>query len=472
MYHQLAVLKNLLPTLLALLFTSLLAAPPALQAAEMRSGAVQQTAEPPSPDLSNRFAVIKKAKMKTKPLDAVIYQYDASPLGDRHPFLLVHGLKGEYYPCFRWGKVIKRMSEDRDFSRRFKIYLVRYNTLVDLSQTVPQMKACLSALSEATFHRPIGVMALSIGGNLVYEAMLDQKIDPTVGLLLALGTPFRGTPLFNADWVQYGIYKRMALPWTRIDHAVAYRMYFARNPNLLADFSWDDCDNAIPNIGRFSSLLPFGPSGNLTADDSINRRLLALDQHPVDHKKIITYSGYMLNPYLKSDPQRIFERTILYPYSFVTVKVPAHLFREHPVLKVLNHTIATVVTTPEAESRAKTRFVYGLNDGITPLASALFLPQKFCLSEALSREIDVAKVKKVVDVRTARVFRNIDHLSFIDGYRPMTGLLVGGSVTMRDELNPEAGARDIFGWMLSDINHSFEESNTPQKEACLGVSTR
>jgi len=464
MYHQPVVLKNAFLALPLCFFTTLFVASSSIEAAQTRSGGVQQTVAPSAVSAS-RFETAANKRIKAKPLEAVIYQYDQQPLGDRHPFLLVHGLRGEYYPYFRWGKVIKRLTADPDFSRRFKIYLVRYDTLVDLSKTVPQMQSAISALYDACHQRPIRVMALSIGGNLVYEAMMNTEIDSKVNLLLTLGTPFRGTPLFNTDWCQYGIYKRMAMPWTRIDHAVAYRMYFARNPNLVADFGWDDSDKAIPNVGHFSSLLPFGPSGDLTVDDSINKRLIALEHHRVDHKKLITYSGYLINPYLKPDLQRLFERTVMYPYAVVTVKIPAHLFREHPVLKILNHTIATVPTTSEAETRAKTRFVYGLNDGITPVASALFLPETFCLREALSRESDVAKVRKVVDVRTARVFRNIDHLSFIDG----TQIKLVGPVAMRDELNPEAGTRDLFSWMLCDINHAYEESNTLPKEACLGA---
>jgi len=265
------------------------------------------------------------------------------------------------------------------------------------------------------------------------------------------------------------MYKRLATPWERIDHAIAYRMYFAKNPNLQADFAWNDADKAIPTVGHFSSLLPFGPSGNLAASTSTNKRLLALDHHAVDHKKLIVYGGYLLTSYLKPKNQRLFETAVLYPYDVFTVEIPAHLFREHPVLKLLNHAIAAVPATPAAEARANTPYVYGLNDGITPVASALFLPQSFCASESLSLPSDVSKVKTAVDVRTARVFRNIDHLSFIDGTQSV--LKIGGSSTIKDELNPQDGEKDIFGWMLSDINHSFEESNVPRKQALLNSET-
>jgi hypothetical protein len=44
------------------------------------------------------------------------------------------------------------------------------------------------------------------------------------------------------------------------------------------------------------------------------------------------------------------------------------------------------------------------------------------------------------------VFRQIDHITFVDGYRPH-----GYSDELRDELAPELGSRTIFDWMLVDL---------------------
>jgi hypothetical protein len=55
-------------------------------------------------------------------------------------------------------------------------------------------------------------------------------------------------------------------------------------------------------------------------------------------------------------------------------------------------------------------------------------------------------MKESSDVRVARTFRNVDHLTFIDGCRPHHTRSL-----LQDELNPQAGARDVFAWMLSDI---------------------
>ena len=374
------------------------------------------------------------------------------------PLLIVHGLRAEYYPGFRWHKLIKKLSANNEFANKFKIYLARYNSLDLLDKTVPLMQKKIGELYHASGNKPIVTLALSIGGNLVYESMLKPETDKQIKLLLAMGTPFHGSPLFCADWLQYGIYRNLSFPWTRVDHSVAYRLYFARNPNLLKDYRWDNCDNAIPSRGHFKSKLPFGPKGYVMPETSGNQRMVALNQQNFDKNKLITYSGYLLNPYQLPQRKRFIENTFLSPYSMFTT-LPAYIAREHSVLKMLNRVIATVPPTEEAAKKFKTNFVYGLNDGISPVISSLFIPYTNCAQENLVREVDLMNVKPFIDVRKARVFRNIDHLTYLDGNRP--GVLPG---IMRDELNPDAGTRDIFNWILLDLNCLSDENNSLQAQ--------
>jgi hypothetical protein len=384
--------------------------------------------------------------LKKSVRSAHIYEFDETPLGNRQPFLLVHGLRGEFYRTFRWTKVATNFSNDPTFNKKYKIYLLRYSTLVPLADSVPQFREQINGLSEECDHRPITITALSIGGNLVYEGMLDKKTDSQVRLVMTLGTPFHGSPLFTRNWVQYSIYKNFAMPWTRVDHSLAFRFYFHHNPNLEKDLPWDNTDHAIPEVGRFYSWLPLGPSGTLTVENSENKYLAAINLNPVDKKKFITYSGYLLNPYMRSEPMRIAETTLLAPYTVLAMKVPAHFAREHAVLKMLNCVIGSVVVAKPAVGKAKTPFLYQLNDGITPVNSAIFLSNNVLGKTTAANESSLAGLKKLTDVRQARVFRNIDHLTFIDGFRPShsTSLL-------RDELDPEGGSKNIFNWMLSDI---------------------
>ncbi len=394
---------------------------------------------------------------KHKPSEPVIYQVDAIPLGKRTPLLIVHGLRAEYYPFFRWAKLVKHLNSNKEFASKFKIYLARYNSLDLLDNTVPQMQDKIAQFYQSIGKKQIYVLALSIGGNLVYESMQKPETDSQIKLLMTMGSPFHGSPLFCADWLRYGIYKNLSFPWTRIDHNIAYKLYFDRNPALIKDFRWDNCDGAIPNIGHFASKLPFGPKGNLTPEASVNDRTVAINKRNFDKSKLITYSGYLINPYQLPEAARFIECTFMFPYTLVTTGLPAYLAREHAVLKMLNRVIGTVVTTEATAKRAKTNFVYALNDGITPIISSMFLADKNCAEGGLAREVDLMKLKSLADVRTARIFRNIDHLTYIDGRRS-TVL----PFPLRDELNTEAGSREIFDWILFDLDCPVADDHVAQ----------
>lgn len=185
--------------------------------------------------------------LKKKPETISLYEWDKTPLGSREPFLFVHGLRGEYYPNFRWQKVIKSFVNNSEFNSQFKVYLVRWDSTARADKTVPLFRKAIATLSKSASERPITIIALSIGGNLAYEGMLDKETNQRIRLAMTLGTPFHGSPLFNEDWIQYSVYKNFAMPWTRVDHSLAFKLYFHHNPNLLQDFGWDDADNCIPS---------------------------------------------------------------------------------------------------------------------------------------------------------------------------------------------------------------------------------
>jgi hypothetical protein len=390
-------------------------------------------------------------RLKDKPERAKIYQLDLKPLGDRRPLLMVHGLRGESRKLFRWDHVLKRLQSSSEFNDRFKIYFLRYDSTASLRTSIPQFKEELLRLRDSSGGKPVSILALSLGGNLVEQAILDPQINSAIQVVFTLGTPFHGSPLFCADWYQYSLYKNLSFPWTRVDHSLAYRFYFHCNPNLLEELEWDNADGYIPDAGRFRSLLPLGPKGNLTVANAQNDRLLKLNRESTpDKSKFITYAGYLLNPYLLPSLKRQIETTVMAPYTYLTVKVPAHLAREHPVLKMLNHEISRTIPREGQDPKPDNwPHIYGLNDGIAPVNSAIFLPSEALKANPVDNEDDVPRLRAAADVKLARVFRNIDHLTFVDGYRPASS-----SPLLRDELNPQDGYRQMFDWILSDLLHS------------------
>jgi len=388
------------------------------------------------------------------------YQYDQTPLGNRKPLLMVHGLRGEFLPYFRWQHVLGHITKDSGIHSTYKVFLARYPTLTRVKTTVPAFREQLTRLYKECGEKPITMVALSMGGNVAYEAMVDPEVSDKVKVLLAMGTMFHGSPLFSSDWMQYSIYKRLSWPWTRIDHSLALKLYFDRNDNLLQDFAWDDIDGAVPIwAGKFKSRLLLGPKGELSSENSINTRLKELNQNNLHVKrKVIAYGGYLLNPYLEPTALRYIENTAMYPFTFFTTKMPAHLAREHPALGLLNRDIAAVQINPDLKHSAKTPFFYALNDGITPISSALFLPESTMRSIYIVDEKNVAALIGKTDVKRARAFRNIDHLTFIDAKRPL-----GLSPKLKDELNPDAEEKHIFDWIRQDLVHEGTESQEESK---------
>ena len=420
-----------------------------------------QTIERSAADL---LPYLPEGRLKERPQSVTIYQIDDGPLKNRQPILFVHGLRAEYRKWFRWGKVIRRFRDYPDFARQYKVFLVHYDSTESLSRTVPQFKEAFLSFHETVGKQPVTVMALSLGGNLVCQAMLDKQIDRAIRIVFAFGTPFHGSPIFCPDWFQWSLYRNFYLPWTRIDRSLTYRLYFARNPNLIEDLKWDNCDGNLPEEGRFRSLLPLGPRGNLKAESNTNHALAKINNNPaLPRRKFILYAGYIPNPYLRSPFSRHLELSLLYPYSFVMTKIPAHLARERPVLKMLNRDITRVIPGDSVRSLSAFPYIYGLNDGITPVASALMLPNHVCRDNPAASEKDLGKLSNLCDVKLARVFKGADHLVFIEGYLPPRGhrLLI-------DRLHPEHGARTVFDWMLSDLMRlDMEEEKLARGSATL-----
>jgi len=390
-------------------------------------------------------------QLQVRPTRGTIYQVDRQPLQQRSPLLLVHGGAGEGKPLCRWGKVIDRFSSEPGFNRKYKIFLYRYNSSANLSESVPQFREALLQFHEAIGKKPITILALSMGGNLCQGALVDEDVDEVVDLVLAMGTPFHGSPLFSADWFQYSLSKSRLMPWARPVHSLDLRLYFAAHKNYLEDLKWDNLDNIIPEVGRFRSKLPIAPRGVLTPARAANPELAKINtESGLDKEKFIAYGGYLLNPYLMRPGQRKLEKTILAPYRYVTVKVATQLGREHAALKLLNQEMSTMAVNPNASLVGPpSRQTFDLNDGITPLSSAMFLPPEVMKECPILHEEDLPRLRSATDVHLARVFRGIDHVTYLDGRPPHRG-----SPNLCDQLHPEQGQRPIIDWMLVDLmNH-------------------
>lgn len=381
---------------------------------------------------------------KVPPTAADIYEYDKVPLGNRSAILMVHGLRGEFGDCFRWRKVCEFLERDTTFKSRYKIYLLRYNSYIPIDEARDQFKVALASLYAGTGRKPIPMVALSMGGNIIARAMTDATVAAQVERVMALGTPFHGSPLFSKEWMAFSMLKHHPTPLGRLDTYIPYKIYFSKHENLLTDLHWDNSDKMIPDVGKFRFFFPVPTHGKLTATSNPVAPALEINSGDViDKSKFIVYGAYLETDFAADKPPAKTFQILKSPYWFATTILPEHLGREHSVLRNLNLQIARAI--PAGKTGGKT-LVYGLNDGITPLSSSLFLPNSALALRPIVTAEDLSAVKPTIDVRKARVFRNIDHVSFIDEYLPR-----GRSEDLHDELSPNERARPIFAWILSDI---------------------
>ncbi len=395
-------------------------------------------------DVMFHMSVLKPEQIfKEKPEHLEIFQQDASPLNGREVLLLVHGGGGEYQSMLRWDKVLEYFDADPRFKKNFKVFMLRYDTTDSLNDEIEQAKQLIPELAKGA-GKPITILALSMGGNVVQGAITDPAVDESIDRALCMGTPFHGSPLFSADWYQYSLLQHKFGPITRMLDAVDYRFYFSRHKNYQADLKWDNLDGGIPSVGTFKGLTPIGPKGNLEPDRDESSVLRKINERGVNKAKIIAYAGYLVNSeVLCMTKKKRLESFVLAPYRFMTIRVPAQLGREQPTLKVLSTKIGKVKAA--GESGLSTR-KFALNDGITPIASALFLPPQVVRDYPILKEDDLSGLRPQLDVRLGRVFRNIDHVTFVDGAPPHRG-----SKILKDELHPEDGEHTIFEWMLDEL---------------------
>ncbi|MBU6452725.1 MAG: hypothetical protein KGS72_13145 [Cyanobacteria bacterium REEB67] len=381
-------------------------------------------------------------RARTVPVGVEIYQYDASPLGGRQPLLFVHGLHGEFNPTLRWGKLAAFLQLDAAFRHRYKIYLARYNTHAALPSLERLFRPALLELSDRHDRRPIVIVSLSIAGNVIVGAMADALVKERVARVLALGVPAYGSPLFNADWMQFSMWTRHS--WlSRIDRYLSFKLYFARHKNLLVDYQWSDLDGQKPPLVRCRFHLPLSSKLNPLADD---RSLPSWYKADIKDK-IWAYAGYEHSEFCGGRPP---PRLLLYltvPYSFFRTTIWTHCACEHAALRLLNHEMGEMVVDHPLNSRVG----YALNDGITPVSSSLFLPVGMMSDLSIATAGDIAKLRQSITVGKARLFENIDHISFIDGYHPLAS-----SKNVVDRLAEDEARRPIFCWLRDDLMSSPE----------------
>ncbi|HEY9758651.1 MAG TPA: hypothetical protein V6C97_26025 [Oculatellaceae cyanobacterium] len=390
--------------------------------------------------------VIPHHAIKDVPKTVQVFQYDTSAAAGRQPLLIVPGRNDERYRYFHMQKICRYLHDDPRFQRRYKIFLFRYNTTAPEKTIESQFRVAIRELARE--QGPLTVVAPSIAGNRVRNAMADPRVDQSVLKLITLGSPFHGTPLLSRDWMRNSLLSHHAWP-VRLIRSAAFSVFFNRNAYLLQNYYWDNFDGQEPATETNQSGIHTQVGGSVVPPNMPPGASTEAPGH-----KVIAYAGYIENEQtgkvaLKKKLPVLNRLVFLFGTTF-----PAYLGRQHPMLRYLNSEIARVPVNDQ------TRANYAFNDGIVPISSSLSFSLTGPMEPKLGSADSFEQIKAKVGVKRARLFPNIDHVTFMYGTGPS-----GRNVDLPDKLSPEEKPRPIFAWLLSDILDSADEQLTARTVA-------
>lgn len=359
--------------------------------------------------------------------DISLTAVDQTPLGGRTPLILIHGNNSEKEKDFRWGNFLKKFRKDSEFSGKYKVYTFRWDsTKSNLDNGIALGYAIDSSIELA--NEKITFLAHSRGGLVARYFMNRYTIKSgryagklggeRVKYLVTLATPHRGSPGADPIWVKFSLDYNFSSPLAKVLSVIYFSdVWFKKSiwdqhthPYLV----WDDARDELSNdtICWDSSL--FGDE--FCSPFMVNPDLLFLNEEDRYLRKIITYGG---NNFEKG-----------WTVAEITDD-PLFLVSEHRKLDLASLLLAYMPIVPTGYPTKVIREKYRpfqANDGMVPLASALFLkPKSGGLFKAkidggISYDRD-ALAKLVMARETIIISEKVDHLEFLDNSRVVKSVI-------------------------------------------------
>ncbi len=444
---------------------------------------------PLSPALDPAYALVNvytPEGMRSLSTAYMLQPYDQSPLDERQPLILVHGIAPDQGSYYNWGLFLQTLVNNSDIQASYKLYFFVYEPERPLSQTSAQLAVVLKDFAASHPNTKARLLGLSLGGLLLKNAMADPEVDATVDKIITIGTPFHGTPLAVPDWMR-AQFKQEAL-WSplRLGNRVVFNMVRNKFPHFESDYRWDNFDGAMPQEHTTRLTETIGKS---------ETKAEAL--HP---EKFITYSSFF-NANRISEQQltnklqgqrwqadvltEAFSKDLKEPlnagvpnntrFSLVDkhrmmamvnqnmarlpLAYPAPEADVTPVLSTNNlekssvpkqdqqFSIASDTPTPRPGTNVSLPILMSFNDGVSPIVSHLWLG-RYCTNLVASPDVNSQlwkALERVQKSHQARLFAGLDHRDWMEG----TTRIGNGSVS--DLLHPEEGSHTIFDWLVQDI---------------------
>lgn len=247
--------------------------------------------------------------------------HDKSPLANRTPLVLIHGIGASASTEFNWERFLDFTEKDKALMGRYKIYLYHYDSSRSVPAISQNLQQTLTGFIQLLGDKPIKIVAYSEGGLLTRNALQDPYLDQHIDEVITIATPFHGSPLANPEWIRQQVKTESRFSLLRMGQRLAYNITGRLYPSFKEDFRWDNFDGAIP-----------GDQYKAT-----NKSIAPTDYALAHKQKFVTYGSYFG---IEVDP------AILENQLGVKTELPkeklifANLFRRNVLFSVVRHNIA------------------------------------------------------------------------------------------------------------------------------------
>ena len=381
-----------------------------------------------------KSAVLNASQLSESDEDAelvTILPLDTTPLNNREPLLLIHGIGGESQRCFNWCGFIKRAENTPGFDQHFKIYRIRYES----RKSVPAISKALQLklehwIQSENIHR-FHVLAYSEGGLVFRNAFESPIISLAAGRVITVGSPFHGSPLASPSWIRQQLLQDSRLSPVRMTNRLSYWVTKKLYPDFEADFHWDNFDQAMP-----------------TQLNSVSK-VLSKDHYALEvHRNLITYGSFFGTD---EASRTALQEVLMLPVAVQEEKPRWQSFwSKNPI----NHTVfglvqKNIAKLPLAKYWQKQSLpsMTLYNDGISPISSSLWLGRYTRKMGFISSPIErlwLALAQLKGDSH-ARLFGSVDHRDLMNGASRLD------EAKVVDLLHPKEPAKTVFEWYIQDL---------------------
>jgi len=421
--------------------------------------------------------------------------YDDSPLGEKTPLVLIHGIASYQSDNFHWENFLHYATKKPDFQSKYKIYIYHYDSTHSVPTLSKELQTTLKGFIGALNGRSIKILAYSEGGLLTRNAIQDPYLDAHTTEVLTIATPFHGSPLANPHWIQQQVKTESAFNLVRIGQKIAYRITGRKYPTFQQDFHWDNFDGAIPmadyvknngpmvqtsyTLAKKSHFVTYGSYFGMDVDSSALQKELGLQgtlpkerlQMSNLFRKNVMFSlirnniGHLPLANLKNKPAdksaantsipepiltleaKVKEVLPQTPISVSAQPISLAMVQTNKALAPISNALSAVAEKTAKLSIAEPVSMMMFNDGISPISSTLWLGRYTQCVNGSSIPVERlwSTLKSLKGSGQARLFPGLDHRNWMDGTTRT------GQETIPDLLNPNEPPRTVFEWIVYDL---------------------